>query len=65
MDTKPDRDLSPAKVAKMLEVHVDTVRLWVVQCRFATARRTVTNRILIKASEVKAMIARHNGGFSY
>jgi predicted site-specific integrase-resolvase len=53
--TIADRDLSPARVAEILEIHVNTVRLWVAQHRFVTARRTLTGRIRIKASEVRAL----------
>jgi predicted site-specific integrase-resolvase len=54
-----DRELSPARAAEILDVHVDTVRAWVVRGVFATARRTLTGRIRIKASEVRAILSDH------
>lgn len=44
--------LSPAEVARRLEVHVTTVRRWFEEGRFPTAYQTPTGRIRIPSADL-------------
>jgi len=52
---QPDRELTASTVARILRIHINTVRRWVEEGRFQSYKRTCTGRILIMASEIEAL----------
>ena len=62
MKSAADREVTPSVAAKILHVHVHTVRAWVERRRFQTSYKTPSNRIFIRSSEVYEVLERNKSG---